>query len=288
MKQNEPSWDSPLDPFDLQFSPDEWARGKSHFENAFALIWSKSKRQTVSDFYAFCRLVDDIADDSSITAEARINVLSEIESWILNRPTLGHSYWDRLKHEVDRSHIPLDVLLNVTRGVTQDVKKSPLTFQSWSDLEDYIFQVAGCVGLGVLAIFGTHGEPARNYAIHLGQFVQYINIMRDLQEDLSHNKVFIPKSFLVEKGIDTSELRPHDLALCREELFARAINARIQAVPFESSCFIPEIMASVYREGALKYWRYGFAQRLSRTEKTVTILQTALQFWLNRKSLSAE
>ena len=217
-----------------------------------------------------------------------MSALSEIENWILSRPTLGHSYWDRLKHEVDQSRIPSDVLLCVTRGVSQDIGKSPLTFESWADLEDYIFQVAGCVGVGVLSIFGTHGDRARQYATQLGRFVQYINIMRDLEEDLSEYKVFIPKSFLTERRIEASHPTPHDLALCREELFARAMSARTQAVPFENSCFIPEIMASVYRESALKYWRYGLPQRLSKTEKAATLLQTTLQFWLNRKSLSAQ
>jgi phytoene/squalene synthetase len=265
-----------------------WARGKSHFENAFALIWSKSNRLAVRDFYAFCRLVDDIADESSFDAKARMIALSEIEDWILTRPALGHPYWDRLKQQVDENRIPSYVLLGVTQGVSQDLKKSPLTFQSWGELENYIFQVAGCVGLGVLSIFGTHGEQAQQYAIQLGRFVQYINIMRDLEEDLAQNKIFIPESFLREKNIDVSSPTPHDLAFCREELLSRAMHARTQALPFHRSCFIPEIMASVYRESALKYWRYGFRQRLSKAEKTATTVQTTLQFWLNRKSLSAQ
>ncbi len=251
------------------------------------LIWSAPRRQAVRDFYAFCRLVDDIADESPANRTDRIKTISGIEEWIRAQPTLGHPFWDRFRRELDRAQFPSQILLNITRGVRRDLNEADLIFESWHDLEEYIFDVAGSVGLGVLSILGTKSNQALEYAIQLGRFVQYINIMRDLELDIARRKFFIPQMFLKERGIAISNTHPHDLAVIREELFARATAARTKALPFESSCLVPEMMAAIYREGAMKYWRYGLQRRLSKPEKAATALQTVIRFWLHRKSLSS-
>jgi len=279
--------DSILQPFAAQFSPDEWARGKSHFQNSFLFIWPPSRRQAMVDLYAYCRPVDDLADETLLPQNQRNHALAEVESWIDQQQPCGHVFWDRYLNEIQRFKIPSSALLGILAGVRRDLQNPQLSFDTWADLEGYIHQVSGCVGICVLSIMGSHGDQAIEYATHMGRFVQYINIMRDLEDDLRERKVFLPKTFLRENGIDLSASDPSSIAYCREALLSRALEARKKAIPYSRSCLVPELMASIYREGAFKYWRYGLSTRLSSLEKTAAIVTTALQFVLDRKSLNS-
>ena len=283
---SEASLDCIVKPFDSRFSPEEWARGKSHFQNTFCLIWPRNRRKGIADFYAFCRLADDLADETSLPKNDRSLALSEIEDWVLTKKITGHIFWDRFLLELRDARVSDDILLGVIRGVRKDLENPAIRFKSWSDLETYLFEVAGCVGLGVLSFFDIRGEQARDYAVHMGNFVQYINIMRDLEEDLSRGKVFLPEEFLIQNRIGLTPSEPADFARCREELLSRAAAARQAAIPFHKACLIPELMGAIYREGALKYWRYGIPQRLSKMEQATAVLQTILQFTFDRTSLS--
>ncbi len=205
-------------------------RAKSNLAFAFACV-PKERRVDLKTFYAFCRIVDDIADDTSLPVEKR---QAELDSW---KAALGHSRHPAgsLEAEVvalrDRYRIDSELFQEIIRGCESDLV--PQRFGTWEDLRQYSYRVASAVGLVSVPLFGA-SEASREYAITLGHALQLTNIIRDVGEDLSNGvRIYLPLADLARFQYSERDLigRVHDgrfLALMSfeadraEGLFAQA------------------------------------------------------------------
>jgi phytoene synthase len=159
---------------------------------AFALnILPKERRDDMVIFYAFCRTMDDLADDSSRAPSER---KAALEFWKqgLNE---GFEDPDEFQHEVtgmrDRHHIPNSLLVAIIEGCEMDLK--PQRFGSWEELSHYTWKVACAVGLVSVRLFGCKDPQSDRYAIALGHALQLTNILRDVSEDLSNGlRIYLP------------------------------------------------------------------------------------------------
>ncbi len=238
---------------------------------------SKERRDALNDLYAFCRLVDDISDETSIPAKERREALAAVRGW-LDQPNSAsnHSYWNRWAEEIRAFSIPVKSLKGIVDGVAIDCFDTPVTFQTWEDLNYYVQGVACCVGECVLAILGEHGARAEEHALWMGRTLQYLNILRDRDEDAARGRNYVPEEFL--KTLPTE-------AAVRLELFRRAEDFYQRAEIFSWACLPGYLMTEIYFTGAKKYWLLGEARRLTKSQKIWSTLRGFLKFLIIRINL---
>jgi 15-cis-phytoene synthase len=159
------------------------------------------KRRAMCAAYAFARRVDDVAD-GTLPPERKLAELAEARA-SLSRvdPESDDPVLSALGHARRRFPIPLDALEDLITGVETDVRGGH--FEEFDELVVYCRRVAGSIGRLCLAIFGS-SDPARAelLADDLGVAMQLTNVLRDVREDLSNGRVYLPAEDLRRFGID--------------------------------------------------------------------------------------
>jgi phytoene synthase len=268
-----------FDPFDPSFLPDQHASGKSHFQASFIFVWSRQRRQALSDLYAFCRIADDIADEEGLSIEARWRLINSLSRWLKDKKKINHPFWDRFLDECIKFEIPDSALQGILDGVSWDLTNMKLQIQTWDALNQYVYGVACCVGEAVLSILGAKGPESKAYSLNMGRCLQYLNIMRDIEEDTKAGRVYVPREFLKSLGPVKTE------QIVRDEMFNRAMEFRSKAKPYSWRCLPAEVMAAIYIEASDIWWRFGVSHRLSKKEKLGIGLKTLLKFIFYPSSL---
>ncbi|BDS08299.1 phytoene synthase [Oceaniferula spumae] len=155
------------------------------------LCLPKERKKDMVTFYAFCRVIDDLTDDLDIPIEKRKRGLQEWREGI----DQGFSEPDELQSEVteliSRHEISKQPFLDLIDGCASDLQ--PQRFGSWSELENYTYRVASCVGIISTRIFGCTHPDSEKYAVALGHALQITNILRDVDEDLRNGgRIYLP------------------------------------------------------------------------------------------------
>jgi phytoene synthase len=173
-----------------QYCQDRAAKSGSSFYYSF-LFLPPERRRAITALYAFCREVDDVADEVSEREVAR----TKLAWW---RTELANLYDGRPQHPVTRALQPFVQpfaidharLIEIIDGMEMD-----LTHMRYADFEAlalYCHRVAGVVGQLAASIFG-HTQPATiAYAEALGMAFQLTNIIRDVGEDARRNRIYLP------------------------------------------------------------------------------------------------
>ena len=237
------------------------AEKKSNFFLGFLLL-PKPKRKALSAAYAYCRLIDDIVDDSRIPKdEARKSLdfwREEIERLYAGRA--AHPIAKALEKPIADYEIPKDAFLEMIRGCAMDLDQS--RYETIADLESYMRGVASSVGVMCVHIFGwkhTSDERMREFATTFGYAFQLTNILRDVGADLELGRVYLPLADLRSAGYTVERLthREHgpafDKLMAAEYKRAKDYYARARALvdARDLPALLPaEIMAHVY-EGLL-------------------------------------
>jgi phytoene synthase len=153
---------------------------KSNLALAFVAL-PPQRRAAITEFYAFCRLVDDIADDPALPADEkrrRIQLWREaIADEFAGEPPLAPALRELIrKYMIQRTHF-----IDILDGVEMDLE--PRRYPAFEDLRAYCYRVASAVGLVSIEIFGYHNVACKQYAVDLGMALQLTNILRDVRED---------------------------------------------------------------------------------------------------------
>ncbi len=223
---------------------------------AFALqILPKERREGMVTFYAFCRVVDDLADDPERPIAEREAALAAWKEGLEQ----GFANPDPLQAEVvalmERHAIPSHLLTAIIDGCLMDLR--PRRFGTWEELSQYTYKVACAVGLASLKVFGAEDPASERYAVALGHALQLTNILRDVGEDLGNGvRIYLPLADLARFQYTERDLigRVHDgrfVALMnfeaeRAEAFYREA---VEAMPKgDAKALLPaEIMRSIYQ-----------------------------------------
>ena len=173
----------------------------------------KKRRNAMYAVYAFCRIVDDIADEPD-TLENKVKGLNEweniIKSIYKNRKLEVLSpVTECLKKAITDFNLPQEELLGLIDGMRMDMLPYD---KPWSAYKVWLYcrRVAGTVGTLSVYIFGSSSEKAKTFAKLLGEALQTTNILRDMQEDFENNRCYIPKILLDKYGI--TDLKPAEIA----------------------------------------------------------------------------
>lgn len=174
-----------------RYCEDKTRGSGSSFYYAF-LFLDEDKRRAMMALYAFCREVDDIADEISEKEVAA----QKINFW---REELHRAFNNRPQHPVGRElqwakdHFSLDeeLFIEILDGMLMDISGKPIS--KASDLSLYCYRVAGVVGLLSIEIFGYRSRKARDFATTLGEALQLTNILRDLKQDVAVGRIYLPQ-----------------------------------------------------------------------------------------------
>ncbi|HUO03696.1 MAG TPA: presqualene diphosphate synthase HpnD [Candidatus Binataceae bacterium] len=178
-------------------------RSSSNFYYAFMLL-PADRRRALNAVYAFCRFIDDIADDESIRDPALMLARwrEELERVYNGEPSRPISR--ALADSVRRFKIPRGYFEEVIAGVEMDLGRK--RYQTFSDLRLYCYRVASAVGLICIEIFGYRNPSAKVYAENLGIAFQLTNILRDVSEDAARGRIYLPLEDLARFGIAEDEI----------------------------------------------------------------------------------
>lgn len=181
------------------------------------LVLPPDKRRAIVAVWDFCRAVDDAVDEAGVGEPAR----SQVARWRAELATVFDggppqtSQGRALAPLVGEFHLPRSAFDALIEGVEMDLDSR--RYESFADLYVYCIRVASAIGLICLEIFGYVDPRSRQYATDLGVALQLTNILRDVPEDLSRGRVYIPQA----------DLRAHQ---CSEDDLVREINARGRGV----------------------------------------------------------
>lgn len=164
-------------------------------------LMSNAKREAMFAVYAYCRTIDDIADGEAPAAE-KIKQLGawrgEIDSLFNGNP--NHAITRALAGPVRTYGLAKEDFIALLDGMEMDATNR-MVAPSMEELELYCARVAGAVGLLSVRIFGVPDPEGRTLALTLGQALQFTNLLRDLSEDATLGRLYLPRELLDTHGI---------------------------------------------------------------------------------------
>jgi phytoene synthase len=229
------------------------ASGSSFY--AAMRIMPRAQREAMFEIYAFCRAVDDIADE----AGDRNTRLAQLQRWrsdidaIYAGSTPPHLLGlAKAVHTFDLERKDFHAVID---GMEMDVT-STIRAPDFATLDLYCDRVASAVGRLSVRVFGMEREAGLALAHHLGRALQLTNILRDLDEDAAIGRLYLPKEALHEAGITATDptqvLASPALDKACAQVVARAERhfdeaEAIMAASPRRAVKAPRIMAAAYR-----------------------------------------
>lgn len=234
-------------------TPETQASGSSFY--AAMRMLPAAERTAMFDIYAFCRQVDDIADEAGMDkAERRAGLdawRADLEALYagLNAPLSGF-----LAEPVRRFGLRKADFMAVIDGMQMDVD-ADIVAPPFRVLDLYCDRVASAVGRLSVCIFGMDEAPGLALAHDLGRALQLTNILRDLDEDAAMGRLYMPDEALAAAGITAREpmavmADPRIDAACRwvakiaHTHYAKA--AAVMATRPRGRLIAPRLMGAVY------------------------------------------
>jgi len=204
----------------------------------------KKTYEDCAKLYAFCRVLDDIADEES-NLDSKIEKFNKIKNFFKNTYDFNNKEIDSLNENetiindvvslAENNKIKRIILDDLIDGVSSDLKKR-IHFRSVKDLLIYSYRVAGTVGLMMSKILNVNDRRALKGAIDLGIAMQLTNIARDVVEDKKMNREYIKPDF--ENIRATLKL---------SEMFYDSSFSSIQKIPFRYK-FSIIVARRIYRQ----------------------------------------
>ena len=231
-------------------------KSASNLALAFVLL-PRAKRDGMSALYAFCREVDDVADEESVPESVRRTQLAAWREDVAlacspgGKPRFGVN--QELQNVIATYRLPFQLFDELIRGCEMDLDVK--RYATFADLELYCYRVASVVGLLSIEVFGYRNPRCRDYALYLGKAIQLTNILRDVRSDAERGRIYLPTEELARFGVTEEEILRFQYS-DRFERLAESIAARarqfyqlaLESLPIEDrqSMVAAELMGSVY------------------------------------------
>ena len=244
----------------------------------------------MATLYAFCREVDDVADEDARPVAERRHCLAAWRADIRRACDGGTPEFPvnrELQPAIRQYQLPFELFDEIIRGCETDLET--LRHADWPQLELYCHRVASTVGLLSIRIFGHRDPRSRDYAEALGMAFQLTNILRDVRDDAARGRVYLPQVELERFGVPAEDIlagryttRYRDLA---EAVAARArsyYRRAAETLPATDRCAMiaAELMGAVYWRLLVQLERQHFdvfgpgRVRVSKPVKLYLLLRT--------------
>ncbi len=264
-------------------------RSGSNLALAFILL-PKERRQGMAALYAFCREVDDVADEDSRPVEERARMLEEWRVDVRKACAGGSPSFPvnrELQLVIQAYGLKFELFDELIRGCEMDLVRH--RYETYAELEQYCYRVASVVGLLSIEVFGYTDPGCREYAVHLGKALQFTNILRDVRRDAERGRIYLPAEELRRHGVTDEEIlrgvyseryqRAAEAVAERAHEFYRAARRTLPHAD-RRSMVAAELMGSVYwrlfqKLEATRFHVFGpEPTRISKPQKIALILRT--------------
>jgi len=176
-----------------------------HFASRFLRPEARSR---VAAVYAYCRYTDDLVDEARDVDAAELH--ARLDAWLAasrgayDGSPSGIPLVDEVMADLRAHALPFRYAGELIAGMRMDIE--PRRYRDFSELTTYTYRVAGVVGLWMTESFGVHEAWAMERAVALGHAMQLTNIVRDVGEDLSMGRVYLPETLMRSYGLRTADL----------------------------------------------------------------------------------
>ena len=270
-------------------------KSASNLALAFIML-PREKRDAMCALYAFCREVDDVADEDSVPAETRRAQLAAWRADIRRACDGGAPEFvvnRELQPIIKQFGLRYRLFDELIHGCEMDL--DTLRYENFEALEKYCYHVASVVGLLSIEIFGYENKACRDYALYLGKALQLTNILRDVKNDAARGRIYLPLAALKQFNVTEQEILRGEYsaryAALAEHVAARAHGfyelARLTLPPEDRRTMVAaELMGAVYWKLLVKLERRRFdvfvtaPVRLSKPHKLALIFSAWLRFKL--------
>lgn len=249
----------------------------------------------MSALYAFCREVDDIADDEARPVEERAAKLQAWREDIASACEGGQPQFPvnrELQPFIRDHHLEFPLFDELIKGVEMDLEIR--RYETMDELEQYCYRVASVVGLLSIEVFGYKNPACRQYAVELGKALQLTNILRDVRNDAERGRIYLPIESLAKFSVTQNEILAGEYSERYCQL-AGAIAQRARMHYVKAREVLPpedrramataELMGSVYWRLLQKLERRRFnvfdhgETRLNKLQKLFLILRMWYRVW---------
>ena len=255
------------------------------------------QRSAMFVLYAYMRRADDLADE---TADAPLNIRqANLERYrhLTHAALQGEGWsgdgwpgWPAFAAMVRQFALPAHIFDSMVDGQIHDL--NPVRMETFQQLCDYCYQVAGVVGLASVHIWGfSGGQPMEKLAIERGLAFQLTNILRDLREDAQLGRSYLPEEDLQRFGVSAADISDGRNSPAFEALMQfqvrRAADYYQRSAPLDAAVSTHSrrtlyAMTEIYRDILLRIARnpaqalYGKV-RLSHLAKTAIVVRACLR-----------
>lgn len=230
---------------------------KSNLALAFVAL-GRERRKDITVFYAFCRVIDDIADSTELNVEEKSRRLTAWRRWLREGSPAESTIAREVRELIAKYSLRPAMLEEIIDGVEMDLER--VRYETFDSLRLYCYRVASAVGLVSIEIFGYRNPACREYAIQLGLALQVTNIIRDVGKDVRIGRIYLPQEDmarfnyseddLLQQKYNDSFVRLMEFEATRADEFFAAAGSFLPSED-RRSMVAAEIMGSVYR-GLLK------------------------------------
>lgn len=225
-------------------------KGSKSFSLA-AKLFDADTRDAALFLYGWCRYCDDQVDDAGKTASQeelakRVKRLKDSTHSAFSSARQREPVFVALQYIVHRYGIPEHYALELIEGMAMDARGT--RYSTLKELLLYCYRVAGTVGLMMSHVMGLRDESALKHAADLGIGMQLTNIARDIVEDASMGRIYLPLGWLQEAQIPAAEIALPEhreklailsLRLLREAArYYRSGDAGLWYLSFRSACAV--------------------------------------------------
>ncbi len=278
----------------MQVSEAITRKSASNLALAFVLL-PREKRQEMAALYAFCREIDDVADDETVPVETR---REKLQAWREDitlacqglRPQFPVNR--ELQPVIKKRGLSIHLFDELLKGVEMDL--AIRRYETLQDLELYCYRVASVVGLLSIEIFGYSDLACRAYAVYLGKALQLTNILRDVRNDAERGRLYIPVAECERFGVSPDDILAgrytenyarlaEHIANIAKDYYAKATETLPSAD--RRSMATAELMGSVYwrllrKIESRRFNVFGAGEtRLNKPQKLFLILRMWYRVW---------
>ena len=266
-----------------QYCQQKTAKSGSSFYYSFMFL-TQQKREAITALYAFCREVDDIADECTELhiAQTKLNWWrTEIESLYLDKPQ--HPVSKALLPHIKTYNLDAEHFIEIIDGMEMDLSFN--RYEDFKQLQLYCYRVASVVGLLSAQIFGFTNRKTLKFAHDLGMAFQLTNIIRDVGEDARRNRIYLPLDDLATFKVTEDDILHSRESDAVKQLLEHQIeraesyyDRALQELPAEDrkNQRVGLMMAAIYRT-LLREIKVDGAQKVLNSRTSLGALR---KFWL--------